>query len=218
MPKVKQKRFNEMRKLENVFEWTDYHSIKPFPSHTWQSEIFKNEKPIVLELACGKGEYSNGLAEIHPDKNFIGVDIKGNRMWVGATEALEEGRDNIRFLRAYIDHLDQYFEEKSISEIWILFPDPQLNKERKRLTSPKFLTLYRKFLKPGAIIKLKTDSTELYEYTQEVIEEEKLELVEDLPDVYKTHADHPELSIKTYYEGMHLKKGKTIHFISFKLS
>ncbi len=218
MPKIKKRRFEEMRTKENVFEWTDYNSSNPFPKGTWNSGVFQNSNPIVLELACGKGEYSVGLAQLYPNKNLVGVDIKGNRMWVGATEAQEKGLDNVRFLRAYIDHLDQFFAEEEVDELWILFSDPYIRKERKRLTAPKFLALYRKFLKPGGIINLKTDSDILYEYTKEIIEEEKLELLRDISDVHNECPDDPELSIITYYERMHLKNGKPSKFLSFKLT
>lgn len=217
MPKIKQRRFDEMRKLENVFEWTDYNSSNPFPKGTWNKEIFKNDNPIVLELACGKAEYSVGLGKLYPNKNFVGVDIKGNRMWVGATKAKSQGMNNLRFLRAYIDHLDQFFCESEVSEIWVLFSDPYIKKERKRLTSPKFLELYRKIAKRGISINLKTDSDLLYEFTHEVIEEENLEIYRDIKDVYEECPDDPQLSIQTYYEKMHLKNGKKIKFISFGL-
>ena len=215
MPKIKEKRMEQIRALENVFEWTEYNSRSLFPIGTWNSKIFQNEFPIVLELACGKGEYSIGLARLHQDKNLIGFDIKGNRMWVGATKAKENSLNNVRFFRAYIDHLDQFFAEKEIDEVWIIFPDPQLNKDRKKLTSQKFLELYRPLLKPGTRINLKADSPELYEFTKEVIEEEELILHRDIADVYKECPNDPELSIKTYYEGIHLKKGRTIRFLSF---
>lgn len=217
MPQVKQKRFDEMKDLPNVFEWSDYNSSKPFPSGTWSSKIFKNENPIVLELACGKGEYSRALGELYPDKNFVGVDIKGNRMWVGAKDALDRDLENVRYLRAYIDHLDQFFVQDEIDEIWILFPDPYINKERKRLTSPKFLELYRKVARKGTVINLKTDSDPLYEYTKSVIANQGLKLLKDIPDVHQTHKDHPELSIITYYEKMHMANGKTSKFLSFRL-
>lgn len=217
MPKIKHERMEEIRHMENVFEWSDYNSAHPFPKGTWNSGIFGNDHPIVLELACGKGEYSRGLGKLYPNKNFIGFDIKGNRLWVGAKQALEQGLDNVRYFRAYIDHLDQFFDENEIDEIWIIFPDPQLKKDRKKLTSPKFLQLYRPLLKKGATINLKTDSPELYEFTKEVIEEQGLNLHRDIGDVYKECPDDPELSIRTYYEGMHLKKGRTIRFLSFSL-
>ncbi len=217
MPKIKEQRMDEIRSMEHVFEWTDYNSKNPFPKGNWNLGIFKNENPVVLELACGKGEYSIGLGNLYPKKNFVGFDIKGNRMWVGATKSIELGLDNVRFFRAYIDHLDQFFEKKEVDEIWIIFPDPQLKKDRKKLTSPKFLELYRPLLKKGASINLKTDSPELYEFTKEVIQQENLILHRDIGDVYKECPNDPELSIQTYYEGLHLKKGRKIRFLSFSL-
>lgn len=217
MPKIKEQRMEEIRTMEHVFEWSDYNSKNPFPKGCWNSRIFKNENPIVLELACGKGEYSLGLGRLYPNKNFVGFDIKGNRMWVGATKATELALNNVRFFRAYIDHLNQFFEEREVDEIWIIFPDPQLKKDRKKLTSPKFLELYKPLLKKGATINLKTDSPELYEFTKEVIQQENLILHRDVADVYKECPKDPELSIQTYYEGLHLKKGRTIHFLSFSL-
>ncbi|RNC79382.1 MAG: tRNA (guanosine(46)-N7)-methyltransferase TrmB [Balneola sp.] len=217
MPKIKEQRMEEIRTFDNTFDWHDYNSKNLFPKGSWNSDIFKNDNPIVLELACGKGEYSIGLGQLHPQKNYVGFDIKGNRMWVGAQEALDLGLENVRFFRAFIDHLDQFFAEKEVSEIWIIFPDPQLKKDRKKLTSPKFLELYRPLLKKGSTINLKTDSPELYEFTKEVIEEQNLILHRDVADVYKECPDDPELSIRTYYEGLHIKRGRTIRFLSFSL-
>lgn len=217
MPKIKQARMDALKDMDNVFLWTDYHSANPFPKGTWNSNIFKNKHPIVLELACGKGEYSVNLGIQNPQKNYVGFDLKGNRLWVGADNAQKLGLTNVRFFRAYIDHLDQYFEKKEIDEIWIIFPDPQLKKDRKKLTSPKFLDLYRPLLKKGARINLKTDSPELYEFTLETIKELNLPLHRNVEDVYKECPNDPELSIKTYYEGLHLNKGRTIRFISFSL-
>jgi len=217
MPKIKQARMDALRNMENVFLWTDYNSSNPFHKGKWNSGIFKNQNPIVLELACGKGEYSIGLGQLHPDKNFIGFDLKGNRLWVGANQAQEMGLNNIRFFRAFIDHLDQFFNENEVDEIWIIFPDPQIKKDRKKLTSPKFLELYKPLLKTGAKINLKTDSPELYDFTLEVIEEHGLIMHRNVADVYKECPHNPELSIQTYYEGLHLKRGRTIRFISFSL-
>lgn len=217
MPKIKEKRMEQIKTLDNVFHWSEFNSENPFSKGAWNSGIFKNDNPIVLELACGKGEYSIGLGQLHPNKNFVGFDIKGNRLWVGAQKANELQLDNVRFFRAYIDHLDQFFAEQEISEIWIIFPDPQLKKDRKKLTSPKFLTLFKPLLKSGATINLKTDSPELYEFTKEVIEAEQLVLLRDVANVYKDCPEDPELSIQTYYEGLHLKKGRIIRFLSFSL-
>lgn len=217
MPKIKQERMDELPKLENTFVYTEFDEHNPAPKGKWNAEVFENDQPIVLELACGKGEYSIGLAQLHSDKNYVGLDIKGNRMWVGATEALEKNLVNVRYLRCYIDHLDQFFGENEVDEAWIVFSDPYIKKERKRLTAPKFLELYRKVMKPGAVINLKTDSDVLYQYTKEVIEQEKLELLDDDPDVHKNRPDDPELSITTYYESMHLEKGKTIKYLKFRV-
>lgn len=217
MPKVKEERYDEMQRLENVLEYTDIEEGEESPAGRWHSDIFGNDNPITLELACGKGEYSTGLAEKNTDRNYIGIDIKGNRMWVGATYALENDLNNVRFFRAFIDHLDQHFGENEVDEIWILFPDPYIKKARKRLTAPKFLKLYRKVLKPGGSIHLKTDSRLLFEYTREVIGEKELTLHECITDVYAEKPDDPVLSIQTYYEGMHLEKGKKIKYLRFSL-
>ena len=217
MPKIKEERMKALEHMENVFLWKNYNSANPFPKGTWNSDIFKNDNPIVLELACGKGEYSVGLGEMYPNKNYVGFDLKGNRLWVGATNAFEKKLDNVRFFRAYIDHLYDYFAPKEVDEIWIIFPDPQLKKDRKKLTSPKFLDVYRPLLKPGATINLKTDSPELYAFTLETIEELGLRLHRNVEDVHRDCPDDPELQIRTYYEGLHLERGRTIRFLSFSL-
>ena len=217
MPVSKEDRMKELPKLDNTFVYKEFDKDNPAPRGKWKSEVFKNDHPLVLELACGKGEYSIGLAELYPDKNYIGLDIKGNRLWVGATEALEKGLDNVRYLRCYIDHLNQFFGKGEVDEAWIVFSDPYIKKERKRLTAPKFLEVYQKVMKPGAVINLKTDSDVLYEYTKEIIEQEGLELLDDEPDVHKNRPNDPELSIITYYEKMHLEKGKTIKFLRFRI-
>jgi len=157
-------RFAELETFENVLQ---------FPKNIkgkW-SEFFNNENPIILELACGKGEYAVGMGMLYPQKNFIGIDIKGNRIWVGAKRALENKLHNVAFLRTQIDQLNEYFSNCEVAEIWITFPDPQLRKSKakKRLTHPKFLRLYQQFLKQGGYIHLKTDSPDLYEFTKKVI-------------------------------------------------
>lgn len=217
MPKIKEERMEELPELENTLVYTEFDDENPAPKGKWNTEVFEKEQPIVLELACGKGEYSVGLAEIEPNKNYVGLDIKGNRLWVGAMAALEKGLDNVRYLRCYIDHLDQFFGEDEVDEAWIVFSDPYIKKERKRLTHPKFLKLYRKVMKPGAIIHLKTDSDVLYEYTKEIIEEENLELLDDEPNVHQNRPNDSKLSIRTYYEQMHLEKGKTIKYLAFRV-
>lgn len=185
----------------------------------WREKVFKNNAPIVLELGCGKGEYTVGLAQRHPEKNFIGVDIKGNRIWTGAKTALEKKLSNVAFLRTRIDFIDQSFSENEVDEIWITFPDPQPQKTRarKRLTHPIFLQRYKKFLKPSGILHLKTDNTGLYEYTMEVLKEENYRIHFHTNDLYKNcPADRKELTeIKTYYEALFTSKGEDIKYICF---
>ncbi|MEX0721796.1 MAG: tRNA (guanosine(46)-N7)-methyltransferase TrmB [Balneolaceae bacterium] len=217
MPKIKEQRMEDMQRYKNVLEYTEYEEGSSSPKGKWKEEIFQNKNPNVLELACGKGEYSLKLAQLKPDRNYIGIDIKGSRMWVGATKAQEKELENVRYFRAFIDHLDEYFAKDEVEEAWIVFPDPYIKKEKKRLTSPKFLDIYRKVMKSGAIIHLKTDSALLYKYTKEVIADQELELLDDVPDVQKIRPDDPVLSIKTFYEKKHLKEGKTIKYISFRL-
>ena len=183
------------------------------------NQHFKNDQPITLELACGKGEYAVGLAQIYPHKNFIGVDQKGNRIWVGAKKALKENLFNVAFLRIQIDQLTKFFGAGEVEEVWITFPDPQLriSKDKKRLTHPKFLRLYQQVLKPGGIIHLKTDSPQLYLFTKRVIELYDLILHEDLDDVHNSTDLKLELNIKTYYESLDIAGSNRIHYLSFSL-
>ena len=187
----------------------------------WHKEHFKNQKPIVLELGCGKGEYTIGLAQKHPEKNFIGVDIKGNRIWTGAKQAIENKMQNVAFVRTKIDFIDYCFDTNEVDEIWITFPDPQPQSPRakQRLTHKLFLDRYRKFLKKGGIVHLKTDSTSLYEFTLEVIAENNLPIIWHTNDLYKNcPADRQELiNIKTHYETLFTEKGEDIKYICFKL-
>lgn len=183
----------------------------------WQNH-FKNDKPIILEVACGKGHYARGLAKMYPDNNYIGVEIKGNRLWTGAHQALVSKEENVAFLRARIEFMEYYFAPEEVSEIWITFPDPQLGKARKRTTSPRFLDVYRNILKKDQNkVHLKTDSPELYEYTLEVLEEQKITILYQNDDIYAQPLDFPELDIKTFYEEMHLKDNRTIKYIQFTL-
>lgn len=188
----------------------------------WKSEQFKNQNPLVVELGCGRGEYTVGLAEKNPGKNYIGVDVKGNRIWTGAKYALDNKLNNVGFIRTRIDFIDHCFGPAEVDEIWITFPDPQPQKtrERKRLTHPLFLNRYIKFLKPGGVLHLKTDSTSLYEYTLEVIEKNKLPLIWHTNNLYQNcPADRQELvNIKTYYEKLFTDKGEDIKYIQFRLS
>ena len=168
------------------------------------AQHFGNTNPITLELACGKGEYAVGLAALHHERNFIGIDLKGNRKWVGAKRAIENKLGNVAFVRAQIDQLADYFGSQEISEVWITFPDPQLrlSRAKKRLTHPKFLRVYERILQPGAFIHLKTDSPDLYQFTKKVIELYGLRTHVDYDDVYSVDNLNQELQIKTHYEAL----------------
>lgn len=214
----KLQRFKEIGEFENVFELTDYQEDNAQkPKGRWHDDIFGNSNPITLELACGKGAYTLELARRNPHKNFVGIDIKGARIWKGAKRALAEGLDNLRFLRIYIDHLDEYFVPGEVNDFWITFPDPYPNygDRSKRLTAPKFLDIYKKVLKKDGIIRLKTDSDRLFNYTQRVIKETGSPLFDVVKNIYAQRPDDKLLTIKTSYEKRHLEAGKTIKFISF---
>jgi len=217
----KLQRFEEIGKFENVFELTDYqHNDVKKPKGNWHQKVFGNSNPIILELACGKGSYTLELARRNPHKNFVGVDIKGARIWKGAKRARSEKLDNLRFLRIYIDHLDEYFAQEEVDDIWITFPDPYPNfgDRSKRLTSPKFLNIYQRILKSDGHIRLKTDSDGLFEYTRKVIKEREYPVVDEVKNIYKERPDNELLTIQTFYEKKHLENGKTIKFIAFGLS
>ncbi len=205
-------RFSEIEKFENVFQYPVEMASK------WRS-FFGNENPIVLELACGKGEYAVNMAKNFPDKNFVGVDVKGNRMYVGAKKALEENVSNVAFLRTQIQKIEDYFTPHSIDEIWITFPDPFLkdSKAKNRLTHSRFLKEYQKILRPGAQINLKTDSKPLFDFTVEMVEYHKCELLVRNDDIYAKGEPKFPLNIKTFYEGMHLEDNRTIQYICFRL-
>jgi tRNA (guanine-N7-)-methyltransferase len=181
--------------------------------------FFKNNNPIVLELACGKGEYAVGLGRMYPQRNFIGIDLKGNRIWVGAKKALQEGLHNVAFLRTQIEQITDYFAPGEVQEIWITFPDPQLrtSKAKKRLTHPKFLRLYQQILSPGGLLHLKTDSPNLYRFTQTVTELYGCRLHTDMGDVFANEPVPDELKIKTHYEGLDIAGSKKIHYLCFSL-
>jgi tRNA (guanine-N7-)-methyltransferase len=179
--------------------------------------FFNNNNPITLELACGHGAYTVGLSRLFPNRNFIGIDRKGARMWRGAKTALEENLDNAAFLRIQIDHCDQHFTTDEIDEIWITFPDPHPEKDRKKLTSPLFINRYKKFLKKDGLIHLKTDSDEMYEFTMAQIKANGFRLLEHDNNIYAADKVSPELEIKTYYEQKWLAMGKTIKYIRFQL-
>jgi tRNA (guanine-N7-)-methyltransferase len=218
----KLQKFAELDSFSNSFAFHFENMQQGFPKKGKWKEYFGNENPIVLELGCGKGEYTVGLAQHHPEKNFIGADVKGNRIWTGAKFAIENKLSNVAFLRTRIDFIDHCFAKNEVSEIWITFPDPQPQKprERKRLTNPKFLEKYRSILKPGGLMHLKTDNTGFYEYTLEVIKENNLPLTWHSSDLYSNcPADRKELiEIKTYYEKLFTGKGERIKYVCFKLN
>jgi len=205
-------RFEEINVFENVFQ----HSTEM--KGKWK-EHFKNDQSITLELACGKGEYSVGQGRLYSNRNFIGIDIKGNRIWRGAKTALDENLSNVAFLRAEIDKLPEYFEKDEVAEIWITFPDPQLrlSKARKRLTHPKFLRLYQQILQKGGLVHLKTDSPDLYNFTKIVINLYNLEVLVDYDNLYQQQNLAPELFIKTHYESLDIAQSNRIHYLQFKI-
>lgn len=183
----------------------------------WNREIFGNSNPIVLELGCGKGEYTVGLARRYADKNFIGIDIKGARMWRGAKTANEEQIPNVAFLRTRIEFIESFFAKDEVSEVWITFPDPFIgnNNPNRRLTSPVFLNRYRSFLAENAVIHLKTDCRELYDYTLDIVERNSLSKLAATTNLYSDYAGNDILSIRTYYESIFLAKGIKINYLSF---
>ena len=220
MGKNKLQRFAEIEQFKNVFELTDFQDgEKKNLRGKWREEVFQNDAPIVLELACGKGEYTLELARRNPQCNYVGIDIKGARLWKGAKRALKGELDNVRFLRIYIDHLQEYFGAEEVDEIWITFPDPFLkySKRNKRLSSPKFLSIYQQVLKPGGNIHLKTDSEPLFSYTRQIIERHQCKILDIEEDIYQNRPEDEQLTIQTYYEKKHLEKGKAIKYIRFEL-
>ena len=206
-------RFEEINQFKNVFQ----HSVEM--KGKWNT-FFKNNHPITLELACGKGEYAVGLGRLFSDKNFIGIDIKGNRIWRGAKTALDENLTNTAFLRAEIDKVNDYFMQDEVAEIWITFPDPQLrlSKAKKRLTHPKFLRLYQQVLKADGLVNLKTDSPDLYYFTKTVIQLYNLETLVDYNNLYQNQNLPPELYIKTHYESLDIAQSNRIHYLQFKIN
>jgi tRNA (guanine-N7-)-methyltransferase len=227
--KAKQQKFDDLDTFPNVFQNKDYKTAELLNNEdkpvqfkgNWNKDYFEKDAPLVLELACGKGEYSLGLGELFPEKNFIGFDLKGNRIWKGAKKALTENRNNTAFIRSKIELIPNYFEEGEVDEIWILFPDPYPRKsdDNRRLTSPFFLNLYKKVLKKGGTVNLKTDAEELFEYSCEVAQSDVVkEVLEIDRDIYASgkNSEGP-LAIKTFYEKMHLEKGKKIQYLKFIL-
>jgi tRNA (guanine-N7-)-methyltransferase len=184
----------------------------------WNAEFFKNTNPIVLELGCGKGEYTVNMAEHFPEKNFIGIDIKGARMWRGARQAFEKQLPNVAFVRTNIEFVNCFFAEGEIAEIWLTFPDPQMKKATRRLTASNFMELYRNMLVPSGIVHLKTDSNFQYKYTEAMVAENRLEVIKKTDDLYNSDMLDDVLSIKTFYEKQWLERGIPIKYIAFRLS
>lgn len=184
----------------------------------WKSMFFKNEKPLILELACGRGEYTLALSRAYAENNYLGVDIKGARIWKGATAAIEEKLDNAGFLRCKIEKISSFFESGEVDEIWITFPDPFPSKENRRLSAPAFLDRYRQIIKKGGIIHLKTDDTDLFDFTMQSLQNyEGADIIYHSYDIYKSALAYPELTYKTYYELLHMGKGKNIKYVRFTL-
>jgi len=222
----KLQKFSELLSFPNVYECFSYdtpsligqNGLEEELKGKWSSLHFKNDFPITLELACGRGEYSLALAKNFPNRNFIGVDIKGARIWKGANTAIEEKLNNVAFLRARIEMITQFFDPNEIDEIWITFPDPFLKKgkDNRRLTAVPFLERYRKILQPKGFIHLKTDSPELYEFSMEVLSDTDYVTIHyNDDDIYSKPLPIPELAHRTYYENMHLAVGKKIKYIRF---
>lgn len=223
MAKRKLKKFAEVSSFNNCFFLSfEQSQTNGLPlKGKWHKEFFKNDNPIVLELGCGKGEYTVGLAKRYPDKNFIGVDIKGNRIWTGAKEAVVNNMNNVAFVRTRIDFIEACFDKNEVSDIWITFPDPQPQKtrERKRLTNMMFINRYRNILKPSGTVNLKTDNEPFYDYTREVIKENDLVELDATNDLYANVGlrDEALTNIKTYYEKLFSEKGFKICYLKFKI-
>jgi len=221
MGKDKIRRFAAMKEFSNVFEPLigEEYEMKG----KWGTDYFKNDHPIVLELGCGKGEYSLGLAKHFPNKNFIGVDIKGARMYIGAKESIHDGLSNVAFLRTKVEFITDCFEKNEVGEIWLTFSDPQPKKVNKRLSSPRFIERYRTMLKPNGIVHMKTDSDILFEYTEEQIKEHNYELLELTWDLYGTLPETLDevtrdiFHIKTHYEKLFTAKGSVIKYCKFRI-
>ena len=220
MSKGKLAKFADMEKYENVFQYP-YSVMEHVPFEMqghWHEAYFHNDNPIVLELGCGKGEYTVGLAKRYPDKNFIGVDIKGARMWTGATQATQEGLKNVAFLRTNIEIINRFFASDEVEEIWLTFSDPQMKNPRKRLTSTFFMNRYRHFLIDNGLIHLKTDSNFLFTYTTYMVERNHLPLDFHTENLYGSACSDPvAASIQTYYEQMWIDRGLNIRYMKFHL-
>lgn len=217
MGKNKLQKFHDMSSFPHVFQYPfAVLQEKGFEMKgNWNRSFFNNDNPVVLELGCGKGEYSVGLARLFPDKNFIGVDIKGARMWTGARLALEEGLQNVAFLRTHIELITHFFAPGEVAEIWITFPDPQMNKINKRMTSTRFQKLYRQILHPDGIVHLKTDSRFMFTYTDALTKANGLPVLVKTDDLYHSGLAGEILSIRTFYEQQWLDRGLNIKYMKY---
>jgi tRNA (guanine-N7-)-methyltransferase len=220
MVKNKLQKFSDMDSFPHVFQhsFSDLQQ-KPFEMKgKWNEFFFQNNNPIILELGCGKGEYTVALAKLYPDKNFIGIDIKGSRMWTGASQSHQDKMKNVAFLRTHIELIHYFFSGNEIDEIWLTFPDPQMKKCRKRLTATNFMRLYQQLIKPNGVIHLKTDSNFMFTYTCEMVKENDFKVLFCNNDLYHSGLTDPILSIQTFYEQQWLSRGLTIKYITFELS
>jgi tRNA (guanine-N7-)-methyltransferase len=219
VPKKKLQHFQENLSFAYLFQ-AKYHEL--ITDHhlrgRWKEDFFFNTHPIILELGCGKGEYTIGLAEKTPDKNFIGMDVKGARLWRGCKSVEEKHMKNVAFIRSQVDHITKFFSAGEVDEIWITFPDPQVKKERKRLTSPVFLDKYREFLIPGGVIHLKTDNIGLFTYTMGILQRDSYPLLFSTDDLYHSETMDDAGTIRTYYEKIWLEQGKKICYLKFTIS
>lgn len=221
MGKDKLQRFAAIKSFENVLEVGHQEPLKQ--KGNWNGMFFKKKQPIVVELGCGKGEYSVGMAEIFPDKNFIGIDIKGNRLYIGARDALDKKLANVGFLRTRADFIEGHFGKNEVDEIWLTFSDPQPKKPKKRLSSRLFVERYRTFLKPGGVVHMKTDSDVLFDFTMEQIAEFAYPIVDYRPDLYASLQEEQDpvkkaiFGIKTHYESLFHAKGHVIKYVSFTI-
>lgn len=220
MGKNKLSKFADMEVFPHVFQ-VSAHDLREGVSFDmkgkWNELFFKNNHPIVLELGCGKGEYTVGLGKLYPEKNFVGVDIKGARLWTGAKESFEKRMSNVAFLRTNIEMIHYFFAENEVSEIWLTFPDPQMKKVTKRLTATNFMKSYQQFVKPNGLIHLKTDSNFMFTYTCEMVKVNNYPVVFSNNDLYASNLNDTILGIKTYYEQQWLDRGLTIKYIQFVL-
>nr|WP_321405781.1 tRNA (guanosine(46)-N7)-methyltransferase TrmB [uncultured Carboxylicivirga sp.] len=219
MGKNKLKKFAEMATYDHVFQ-ANYDELKQEPfalKGKWNKDFFKNDNPVVLELGCGKGEYTVGLGELFPDKNFIGIDIKGARMHRGATDSKNKGMTNVAFIRTRIELITKFFDAEEVDEIWLTFSDPQMKRVNKRLSSTRFMKLYLRIMKSGGIIHLKTDSNFLHTYTEAMVKENNLPVLVNETDLYGSGYDDEILGIQTHYESKWIAHGLNIKYLKYKL-